>query len=309
MASATANRAAFGLLVLLSIAVVCWFWIFREVGREEGAKPGFADPHAEVVPSQRASTVASAPEHLEVGVLPAHAPIASAVRPMQIARSLDWNVGKGSLGDQVIEAMKSQNGEMAFDLALKIRHCGLLVATQAFESSRGANPQDDAAVVAVRQQRIQDENQLISRCQTISGDQAKIRLALIDIAVRKGVDGAAAESFGAGSRRSDVLGALVEDASRGNVPALYYVAANSAATIGVSEDRRDVFRYALKLASEDREVGGVVMRWYTAARLDARAFAQDSEAVFDFSRLSGESKVEAKLIAERLVARIKQSSS
>lgn len=205
----------------------------------------------------------------------------------------------GTLNDQIERTFATGNGAAAAQLAGTLKDCDLNRRSMESDSRRGAPANLDPAVQAVRAERLQQYQRLEAACQTVPGDQNKMRLRLLDLAVQQGVVGAATDSFEAGSREPQILAHVVSDAALGDVRALATVAMYDAKLFNISQDDQDAARYALKLATSDAEIGPKVINWFKIAESYG---APNSK--FNFSEISQSARSKGEETARRIKQRL-----
>ncbi len=171
----------------------------------------------------------------------------------------------GNLNDQIHRAFTEKDGRLAANLASKLKECDVNMMILTVESSKGAPPDSDAALLEIRKERLQRYERMNASCQTVPGDQHQVRMRLLELAIQQEVVGAATESFEAGSRDPMTLSRVVGDASAGDIRALTTVAMHDIRVFGVTREDQDAARYALKLASIDPVVGERVVNYLKVA--------------------------------------------
>ena len=229
----------------------------------------------------------------------ASAPTASAAEQLPVAPLPSGHEATGTLNDQVERALAAKDGFMAAKLAATLKECDISQRILEVDSSRGAPPDADPAVQAVRLERLREYQRLQSSCQTVPGDQKQVRMRLLDLAIQQGVIGAATESFLAGSREPATLSQVVRDAYAGDVNAMTNVALYETTLFGITRDQQDAVRYAMKLVSTDPDVGSRAANFLRVAE----SYAAPNSS-FDFSRISSAARAEAAEIAEKLKQRL-----
>lgn len=224
------------------------------------------------------------------------------------SRKLDWDRYPGTLHDQVQAAIAKRDGEMAADLAAKLQECDLNSKVLAVESSQGGEPGSTSEIQATRMARLQNYQRQAANCQTVGGDSQEARLRLLDVAVQQKIVGAAVESFQSGVRKAETLQQLVRDAQAGDVRSLSTVAMYDVNVFGIDRDTQYAARYALKVASEDPQVGSRAINYLKMAESYAMPLAGDKLPKFDFSDINDAARAEGVAIAVRLRGRLMRSS-
>lgn len=224
----------------------------------------------------------------------------------RISVAIDWARYPGSLQTQIQQAMQTRDGVMAADLARKLRECDF---TARLMRPEGMQRQVDAgggpAVVAVRDAQFQAYQRILANCQTVVGDPVQLQVALLDVAVAKGVVGAAVESFHLGRRRPDILESVARDAAAGHVSSLVPVTSNKPSLFGMSPDLQRSLRYAFELAANDPDVGALIRPYVGIAESLAVPLMGEPTSRFNHDGLTDEMRRQAQLTAQMVIERIK----
>lgn len=218
----------------------------------------------------------------------------------------DWARYPGSLQTQIQQALETRDGGMAANMARKLRECFLTARTMRPEAiARVVAAGGDSGVAAARDAHFQTDQRIFANCQTVVGDPVQLQLALLDIAVAKGVVGAAAESFQLGQRRPEVLQSLVQDAAAGHVLSLIPVTTHKPALFGISPEQQRSLRLAFEMAANDPEVGALIRPYVRMAESLAGAFAGELGFRFNHDGLTDDMRRQAQLTAQQIVERVK----
>ncbi|MBB4846176.1 hypothetical protein HNP55_004730 [Paucibacter oligotrophus] len=218
----------------------------------------------------------------------------------------------GTLGDQVMKALDSRDGVMAMKMANELFRCDMATRMQARAgslSTEEAELQKSASFREARAESQRERQRTISNCQTVAGGIIEMRARLLLLATEQRVVGAAAKEFATGVRRPEVLKFMVEDAREGDLNTLASVAGHSAAFFGISSEAHNILRSALRIAAEDREVGQEVQLYLELAESLSVALGGEVKKKFDSTNLSAEDKEQARIIAEKIIKRMRPPRS
>jgi hypothetical protein len=217
----------------------------------------------------------------------------------RIARDVNWDKYPGTLDAQIQTALSDRSGEKSADLANKLQECDVAALMVSLPSTAQTQ---DVQLQAMHANQIQEYQRILARCQTVVGDRKQVRLKLLDVAVEQKVVGAAAESFGLGVRKAEVLQGVVSDATGGDLKSLYMVAANTLDSIGTTAERQQAIRYAMEVASQDPVVGKRVHRYLDMAESFSVYMYGDK---FNHTNISEDVRKEGLAISSRLVQKLK----
>jgi len=218
---------------------------------------------------------------------------------------LNWERYPGTLNAQVEQALSSQNGEMAMDLAAKLQECALNARVMAVQGSTGGGASRGALLDGIRAESLREYQRQLSSCQTVAGDLEAVRNRLLEVAVEKNVFGAAALAFSSGVRGIGVVGQVAQDAYQGDLVSLFHLAAYRANMFGISENSQQAARFALKVGSEDPEVGQRIRPYLEQAQVLAMQYGGRPEE-FNFASMDMAAKKEGLRIGAILVARLRR---
>lgn len=231
--------------------------------------------------------------------------MASAGGP-RVSVGIDWARYPGTLHTQIQQALQTNDGVMAADLARKLRECDVTARQMKPDFvQRQMATGDDPALSAIKSQLFQSYQRILANCQTVVGDPGQLQLALLDIAVAKGVSGAAVESFHLGQRRPEVLQSLVRDAVAGHVPSLVPVTSNKPSLLGISPDVQRSLRHAFEIAANDPDVGALIRPYVGMAETLAVPMMGEPVSRFNHNGLTDEMRRQAQLTAQQIVERVK----
>lgn len=247
-----------------------------------------APAHAETEPVTPSQALAEPDSNLK----PAPAP------SPRVGRSVDWHKYPGTLNDQALHALANQDGEMAADVAQLLADCKRITIQLKPKPIQKLAPE---SVLGLQKE--------YANCQTIPGDLQPLRIRLLSLARDKNVVGVAIESFRLGITSPQVLMSVVHDAQAGEVASMVSVADSKPEEFGITADTQATLRYALELAAQDPEIGKLVSFYLDLAESTAFQLGNSKSAKFDHSGLSEAARNEARAIAERVVKRVKNSSS
>ncbi len=209
--------------------------------------------------------------------------------------SANWNKYPGTLNDQALYAITNQEGQMAFDVAALLFEC-LHITRQLTPATQQTLPPE--LVLSLQRE--------YANCQTLAGDSKHIRARLLKLAIEKDIRGAALAGMRSGLIDPPILQNVVRDAKSGDVESLVTITDDKPLTFGISSDTQAALRYALKLASQDPEVGKSIRPYLSLAEATAYALGNSKTKEFDLSGLSEAAKAEARIIAERIINLAKQ---
>lgn len=285
-------------------------WVLSSGG--EQPKPGAAvlAASSEPGPSAGAGSTPVQPDrpastHAAVDpVGPAKAVAVSAITPA-IVPTIDWARYPGTLHTQVQQALQDRDGVMAADLARKLRECELIAGQMQPEIMQmRAAAGGDAAVLAVRKERLQEYQRIHANCQTVP-DWRPAQVALLDIAVEQRVIGAAVQSLHLFQRRPEVLNGVVRDAIAGDVSSLVVAASHQPSTLGMSKELQRSLRYAFELAAADPDVGTLVRRFVSIAESVAVPLGSETQPRFNHDGLTDAQRAQARETASQIIRRVK----
>lgn len=284
-------------------------WVLSSGGEppEQGAalpatlfQPG-ASVGADSAPTQPRAEPASTPIDPGPAQAVAARPAAPAVVP-----TIDWARYPGTLHTQVQQALQGRDGVMAADLARKLRECEAIAGQlQPKMIQRYAMTGGEAAVQAIRHERLQEYQRILANCQTVL-DSRSAQLALLDRAVEQRVIGAAVQSLHLFQRRPEVLQGVVRDAIAGDVSSLVVAASHLPSTLGMSKELQRSLRYAFELAAGDPDVGALVRRYVSIAESVAPLLRSETEPRFNHDGLTDAQRAQARDTAGQLVRRVKE---
>ncbi|MFG6415357.1 hypothetical protein ACG02S_15775 [Roseateles sp. DC23W] len=269
--------------------------------------PAAAAAQAPLVPGRTAAVQSTGPSpSVPVAAPPAATESLVAPTGPRISVPIDWALYPGTLQTQIQQALQKHDGVMAADLARKLRECDITARLMRPESiQRQVAAGGDPALSAVRDAEFQAYHRILANCQTVVGDPVQLRSALLDVAVARGVIGAAVESFNLGQRRPEVLESLVRDAVAGHVFSLIPVTSNKPALFGMSLDQQRSLRLAFEIAANDPEVGALIRPYVGMAESLAGVFVGKLGYRFDHDGLTYEMRRQAQLTAQHIVERVK----
>ncbi len=205
-----------------------------------------------------------------------------------------WHKYPGTLNDQVLHAFASKDGQMAFDVAALLFECRHITRQLTPATQQTLPPE---LVLSLQRE--------YANCQTLAGDSQHIRTRLLKLAIEKDIAGAALAGMRSGLIDPPILQNVVRDAESGDIESLVTITDDKPLTFGINSDTQATLRYALKLASQDPEVGKNILPYLSLAEATAYALGNSKTKEFDHSGLSDAAKAEAGLIAARILARTK----
>ncbi|NCT81966.1 MAG: hypothetical protein GXC94_02390 [Comamonadaceae bacterium] len=273
-----------------------------------GPAPSMAGPPTMIAGAAAVAAQASAGSAASAVLPPAAAAAtASAASGPRIAPVIDWGRYPGSLHTQIQHALQAGDGVMAADLARKLWECSItarLMTPDAIQRQAAAG--GDAALAAARNAQLQDYQRILARCQTVVGDPAQLRRALLDVGVAQGVVGTSYESHQLGGKSPEVLHGLVRDALAGHVASLVTATSSKPAELGLSTDQQRMLRHAFELAANDPDVGRMIRPYVDMAETHAFHMAGESSRHFNHDGLTEAMRAQARLLAAQVVRRIKE---
>jgi hypothetical protein len=228
----------------------------------------------------------------------------AAAEKARIAPIIDWSKHPGNLESQIGKAFEIGDGAMAIDLANKLGECDWAERHLKVQGSRSGDVGSSVAAQAELVKFTQEQQRIFSNCQTVVEGVREARLRLLDLAMKKGIFGAAAESFDLGVRRPDVLKGVVADANGGDLKGLLYVSAFKPSLFGIDQNTQAVARYALQRAADDTAVGKKILPYLDMAESLSVPMGGETKAKFDHSGLSAEAKDQAQVIAGKLIGKV-----
>ncbi len=225
----------------------------------------------------------------------------------KIKPRIDWQKYPGTLAEQIQRALEQANGVMAEDLAQKLFECETIqrsLAPENYQHTLGApiNASDE-----IKKSVAQQYQRINSYCQTVAGDFTKLRLRLLDVAIKDNIIGAAEQSFHLGVRKPEVLQSILRDAKAGDLNSITLMSYQELKVLEIDEKTQATLRYALVLAAQNSAEKSRSKFNLDLAETTAAFLRGEKPHKFDYAGLDETARNQAKEIATQLTKKLNES--